>query len=88
MESNALIELFSQMISESAFYYLRTKEKLGYIVRSGVRVTNGIQGVFIQVQSNNNSRYVENKIEEFIDSVEVILFLKKFYALITIQSSS
>ena len=44
--NNALLELFCQMITEPAFDTLRTKEQLGYIVFSGVRRSNGVQGLF------------------------------------------
>ena len=38
-----LLELFSQIINESCYNQLRTKEQLGYIVFSGVRRSNGAQ---------------------------------------------
>ncbi|KAK2177670.1 hypothetical protein NP493_586g01027 [Ridgeia piscesae] len=64
--SNMLIELFCQIISEPCFNILRTKEQLGYIVFSGVRRSNGVQGLRVIVQSDRTPEYVESRIEEFL----------------------
>ncbi|XP_015602966.1 insulin-degrading enzyme isoform X2 [Cephus cinctus] len=68
-ESNMLLELLVQIISEPCFNVLRTKEQLGYIVFSGVRRTNGAQGLRIIIQSDKHPEYVEQRIEAFIDSM-------------------
>ncbi|XP_003701355.1 insulin degrading metalloproteinase isoform X2 [Megachile rotundata] len=68
-ESNMLLELLAQLISEPCFTILRTKEQLGYIVYSGVRRTNGAQGLRIIVQSDRDPKYVEQKINSFLNSM-------------------
>ncbi|XP_012215276.2 insulin-degrading enzyme isoform X1 [Linepithema humile] len=68
-ESNILLELLAQIISEPCFNTLRTKEQLGYIVFSGVRRTNGSQGLRIIVQSDKHPQYVEKRIDAFMDSI-------------------
>ncbi|XP_076547139.1 insulin degrading metalloproteinase isoform X2 [Osmia lignaria lignaria] len=68
-ELNMLLELLAQLISEPCFTVLRTKEQLGYIVFSGVRRTNGAQGLRIIVQSERDPNYVEQKINAFLNSM-------------------
>ncbi|KAM0735141.1 Insulin-degrading enzyme [Formica fusca] len=68
-ESNMLLELLAQIISEPCFNILRTKEQLGYIVFSGVRRTNGAQGLRVIVQSDKHPQYVEKRIGLFMDSM-------------------
>ncbi|XP_011268023.1 insulin-degrading enzyme isoform X2 [Camponotus floridanus] len=68
-ESNMLLELLAQIILEPCFNILRTKEQLGYIVFSGVRRTNGAQGLRIIVQSDKHPQYVEKRIDLFMDSM-------------------
>ncbi|XP_031777802.1 insulin-degrading enzyme isoform X2 [Nasonia vitripennis] len=69
-ESNMLLELFTQIISEPCFNILRTKEQLGYIVFSGIRRTNGVQGLRIIVQSNKHPQFVEERIDAFMESMK------------------
>ena len=66
-----LLALFAQIISEPCFNFLRTEEQLGYIVGSGLVVKNGDMGVAVIVQSNKDIQFVENKIDEFMDSMHV-----------------
>ena len=66
-----LLELFAQIISEPCFTVLRTTEQLGYIVFSGIRRTNGAQGLRIIVQSDKHPQYVEERIETFMESMQV-----------------
>ena len=68
-ESNMLLELLAQIISEPCFTTLRTKEQLGYIVFSGVRRANGAHGLRIIVQSDRHPKYVEQRIKTFLDSM-------------------
>ncbi|XP_017766941.1 PREDICTED: insulin-degrading enzyme [Eufriesea mexicana] len=68
-ESNMLLELLAQILSEPCFTMLRTKEQLGYIVFSGVRRANGAQGLRIIVQSDRHPKYVEQKINVFLNSM-------------------
>lgn len=49
--SNMLLELAMQILKEPCFNVLRTQEQLGYIVFSGVRRANGVQGLRFIVQS-------------------------------------
>jgi len=68
-KQNMLLELFSQIINESCYNQLRTKEQLGYIVFSGVRRSNGAQGLRVIVQSDRNPEYLDKRIELFIHNL-------------------
>ena len=68
-EQNMLLELFCQIIDESCFYQLRTKEQLGYIVSSSVRRSNGAHGLRVCVQSDRSPEYVDRRIEIFLHSL-------------------
>lgn len=78
-ESNMLLELLAQIILEPCFNILRTKEQLGYIVFSGVRRTNGAQGLRIIVQSDKHPQYVEKRIDLFMDAMWVSITLVKLH---------
>ena len=67
--NNMLLELFSQIINEDCYNQLRTKEQLGYIVFSGVRRSNGAQGLRVIVQSDRHPAYLDQRIESFLDTV-------------------
>ncbi|XP_063543756.1 insulin-degrading enzyme [Cydia strobilella] len=64
--SNVVLELLAQTLSEPCFNVLRTKEQLGYIVFSGVRRSNGVQGLRVIVQSDRHPAYLEQRIESFL----------------------
>jgi insulysin len=64
--NNALVQLFCQVINESGFNILRTKEQLGYIVASGVRNFGGAQGCKVIIQSDRSPAYLDERIENFI----------------------
>ncbi|KAJ8025523.1 Insulin-degrading enzyme [Holothuria leucospilota] len=64
--NNMLLELFCQIISEPCFDILRTKEQLGYIVFSGVRRSNGVQGLRFVIQSDKPAHYLDLRIEAFL----------------------
>ncbi|KAL3863624.1 hypothetical protein ACJMK2_005374 [Sinanodonta woodiana] len=68
-QSNTLLELFLQIISEPCFSILRTKEQLGYIVFSGLRRSSGVQGLRVIVQSDYTPDYVEGRVEAFLASM-------------------
>jgi insulysin len=70
--SNVVTELFCQIIFEPAFTVLRTQEQLGYFVGSGVRRTNGIQGVRIMIQSDKPPDYLDERIECFLSSLKAL----------------
>ncbi|GFS16143.1 insulin-degrading enzyme-like [Elysia marginata] len=72
-ESNMLLELFCQVISEPCFNILRTQEQLGYIVFSGVRRSKGVQGLRVIVQSMKSPQYVEGRIEAFIQKMNDVI---------------
>jgi insulysin len=65
------LELFAQIIQEPCFDILRTKEQLGYIVFSGIRRSNGVQGLRIIVQSDKHPTFVDDRIEEFLKTMLV-----------------
>lgn len=65
-QSNMVLELFVQIITEPCFNILRTKEQLGYIVFSGIRRSNGVQGLRIIVQSDRHPAYVDQRVEAFL----------------------
>ncbi|RZC37709.1 insulin-degrading enzyme, partial [Asbolus verrucosus] len=68
-ENNMKLELFAQIIQEPCFDILRTKEQLGYIVFSGIRRSNGVQGLRIIVQSDKHPTYLDDRIEEFLKNM-------------------
>ncbi|KAH0808873.1 hypothetical protein GEV33_013918 [Tenebrio molitor] len=68
-ENNMKLELFAQIIQEPCFDILRTKEQLGYIVFSGIRRSNGVQGLRIIVQSDKHPTFVDDRIEEFLKTM-------------------
>ncbi|XP_050296511.1 insulin-degrading enzyme [Anthonomus grandis grandis] len=72
-ENNVKLELFCQLIQEPCFNILRTKEQLGYIVFSGVRKSNGVQGLRIIVQSDRHPTYLDGRIEEFLKGMRTYI---------------
>ncbi|CAH0553954.1 unnamed protein product [Brassicogethes aeneus] len=68
-ENNMKLELFAQIIQEPCFNILRTKEQLGYIVFSGIRRSNGVQGLRIIVQSDKHPEFLDSRIEEFLEGM-------------------
>ncbi|XP_013144046.1 PREDICTED: insulin-degrading enzyme [Papilio polytes] len=68
--TNVALELVAHALTEPAFNVLRTKEQLGYIVFTGVRRSNGAQGLRLVVQSDRHPDYVEERIEAFLRSSE------------------
>ncbi|XP_068182629.1 insulin-degrading enzyme isoform X2 [Antennarius striatus] len=70
---NMLLELFCQIISEPCFNTLRTKEQLGYIVFSGPRRANGVQGLRFIIQSEKAPHYLESRVEAFLCTMEKVV---------------
>ncbi|OWR46486.1 putative metalloprotease, partial [Danaus plexippus plexippus] len=66
VRQNVVLELLAQALSEPCFHVLRTQEQLGYIVFSGIRRSNGVQGLRVIVQSDRHPAYLEDRIENFI----------------------
>merc|ERR1719468_1173981 len=75
-KDNAMVELFCQVIGESSFNVLRTQEQLGYIVASGVRSFDGVQGIRVIVQSDKSPAYLDQRIEEFKVHVDALALNK------------
>lgn len=65
------LELLAQIISQPCFSRLRTSEQLGYIVVSGIRRANGVQGLRVIVQSDRHPKYLDDRIELFMESMLV-----------------
>ena len=65
LPSRSLLSLFEQCIDEKCFNTLRTKQQLGYSVDSGMRLTHGMLGFAIRVQSASHD---PNVLEERADA--------------------
>jgi len=62
------VDMIEQLIYEPCYDTLRTKEQLGYIVSSGSRLTGGIQGLCITIQSRTHPcHYLESRVEIFLE---------------------
>lgn len=64
--ANMLVELLCQLITEPCYNILRTQEQLGYLVASGPRRSNGVQGIRIIVQSDRPPLFLDSRIEAFL----------------------
>jgi insulysin len=62
--------LIDQMTHERAFDQLRTKEQLGYVVWSGVRIAETTLAYRIIIQSERTPDYLESRIDAFLGSYE------------------
>lgn len=72
-EEKAAADLFEQIFSEPCFDTLRTKEQLGYTVNSGVRLTHGVLGFVILVQSSRHPPpFVDGRVEAFLESFDAV----------------
>lgn len=71
--ANVFIDLVSQILCEPCYNTLRTKEQLGYIVFCASRKANGAQGIRFIIQSARHPVYVEERIESFLDGMEVCI---------------
>ncbi|CAG0915335.1 unnamed protein product [Notodromas monacha] len=72
-QENVLLELFSQVIQDPVMDCLRTKEQLGYLVAAYVKRVSGAQGLTILVQSPHHPRYLDTRIETFLEYIEELL---------------
>lgn len=68
--ANMLVELLCQLITEPCYNILRTQEQLGYLVASGPRRSNGVQGIRIIVQSDRPPLFLDSRIEAFLRYIE------------------
>lgn len=69
----AKILLVAQMMDEPAFNQLRTKEQLGYVVFSSGKFVENWAGYRVLIQSEKDCRYLEGRIEQFLDTFEKTL---------------
>ncbi|RCH96410.1 Insulinase (Peptidase M16), partial [Rhizopus stolonifer] len=69
----AKLTLLAQIAQEPCFDQLRTKEQLGYLVFSGVRKQVGSMGLRFILQSERDTIYLENRIEEFLEKLIVLV---------------
>ncbi|KAI9316323.1 Metalloenzyme, LuxS/M16 peptidase-like protein [Dichotomocladium elegans] len=69
----ARLSLVAQIAQEPCFNQLRTKEQLGYLVFSGVRRHIGTMGLRFIIQSEQNTVYLENRVEQFLDTLRTII---------------
>ncbi|OBZ83270.1 Insulin-degrading enzyme [Choanephora cucurbitarum] len=69
----AKLSLLAQIAQEPCFDQLRTKEQLGYLVFSGVRKQTGSMGLRFILQSERDTIYLENRIEEFLIKLRSII---------------
>jgi insulysin len=53
------------------------QEQLGYIVFSGIRKSNGVQGLRVIVQSERHPSYVDQRVEAFLAKMEVRALMSK-----------
>ncbi|EFO20407.1 insulin-degrading enzyme [Loa loa] len=66
IRENVLLELVVQLAAEPAFNQLRTTEQLGYIVHTGTRRNNGVQGIELLIQGQHVPEFMEERIENFL----------------------
>ncbi|KAF4667736.1 hypothetical protein FOL47_003405 [Perkinsus chesapeaki] len=65
--------VLSQILSQKFFDSLRTKQQLGYIVHSSLRIVEREVGMLFLVQSEVSVLDVQKRIEEFIDDIPNML---------------
>ncbi|KAH6383666.1 hypothetical protein HBI60_254920 [Parastagonospora nodorum] len=71
--TRAKLMLLTQMTDEPCFNQLRTIEQLGYVVLSGQSSAGTWAGYRILVQSEKDCRYLERRIEHFLDTFDKTL---------------
>ncbi|KAF1942302.1 LuxS/MPP-like metallohydrolase [Clathrospora elynae] len=69
----AKLLLLGQMTDEPCFNQLRTIEQLGYVVFSGPSFQDIWSGYRILIQSEKDCRYLEGRIENFLNTFEKML---------------
>lgn len=62
----SLTELLVTILHEPCFNQLRTKEQLGYVVFSSLRLTRNYLGYRILIQSERSNSYLRTRIENFL----------------------
>lgn len=74
VDVRAKIQLLGQMTDEPCFNQLRTIEQLGYVVFSGPSFHDIWSGYRILIQSEKDCRYLEGRIENFLNTFEGMLY--------------
>ncbi|KAM3578800.1 metalloprotease [Umbelopsis sp. WA50703] len=69
----ARLSLLAQIAQEPCFDQLRTKEQLGYLVFSGLRKQTGSMGLRFIIQSERDTVYLENRVEEFLTKLRQLI---------------
>ncbi|KAI8109469.1 hypothetical protein M9434_000751 [Picochlorum sp. BPE23] len=66
-KERSLLDLVDQILYAPCYNILRTQKQLGYIVSSGTRLTHGVQGLCIVIQSRNHAAvHLEHEIDTFL----------------------
>lgn len=65
-ESRSLVDLLSTILHEPCFNQLRTKEQLGYVVFSGIKLVRNYMGYRVLIQSERSAPYLRSRIENFL----------------------
>ncbi|CAO3593944.1 unnamed protein product [Absidia cylindrospora] len=73
VDLRARLSLLAQIAQEPCFDQLRTKEQLGYLVFSGVRKQTGSMGMRFIIQSERDTVYLENRIEDFLEKLQLLV---------------
>jgi nardilysin len=72
--ARAALDLADQLLYEPCYDTLRTKEQLGYAVHSGGRLTHGVQGLCVVVQSGaHGAAHLDARIDAFLSSFQAKL---------------
>lgn len=69
----SLTELLVTILHEPCFNQLRTKEQLGYVVFSSLRLTRNYLGYRILIQSERSNDYLRTRIENFLTTLKQYL---------------
>ncbi|CAL8095861.1 unnamed protein product [Calicophoron daubneyi] len=71
--SDTVLNLLCEVINEPAFTRLRTEQQLGYIIFTGARRSNVMQGFRVILQSTFRPDELEQYIEDFLTAFQNIL---------------
>ncbi|XP_057329083.1 insulin-degrading enzyme-like [Microplitis mediator] len=72
-ESDMLLALLNQIIAQQVFDILRTQEQLGYTVFSEITQSACEKGLSIIVQSEKHPKFLDERIEAFLESMKTFL---------------
>jgi len=71
IKQTVLLDMIQQFMEKRFYHQLRTIEQLGYIVWSGYRQMNKVEGFYLLIQSNvKDPVYLQNRIEKFLQNAE------------------